>query len=342
MMIKASMQTSAKISTKTSTKASIKKSTKKAAKKLAKELMVPDHRVYADLSQLIALQYQTSGFSFLPKQPVHSILAGRHNSRLRGRGLNFEELRHYRSGDDIRTLDWKVTNRTKKPHVRVYTEERERSILLLVDQRVSMFFGSQVKMKSVVAAEMAALAAWRTLSVGDRVGALVFNDHEIKQIKPQRNRNTVMQILRHTVAMNHSLRAGRHTLQNNQQLNKTLQAAERLCGHDVLVVVISDMSGWDSETIKRIKRLTAHNDLIVPLVFDPLEKDLPDHQQLLVSDGLVQIAVNAKKSQLKQQFSEGFASSVEYLQHELRKYAVPVIPIDTVEPVPDQVRKGLG
>ena len=102
-----------------------------------------DDCIYASLKALVALQHQASGFSFLPKQPVHSILSGRHTSRLRGRGLNFEELRHYRSGDDIRTMDWKVTNRTGKPHVRVYTEEKERPVLLVVDQRISMFFGSQ-------------------------------------------------------------------------------------------------------------------------------------------------------------------------------------------------------
>ena len=142
--------------------------------------------IYTSLQELVALQYKASGFSFLPKQPVHSILSGRHNSRLRGRGLNFEELRHYRAGDDIRTMDWKVTNRTGKPHVRVYSEERERPVLLLVDQRINMFFGSQLKMKSVIAAELAALSAWRVLSVGDRIGALVFNDTEIIETRPHR------------------------------------------------------------------------------------------------------------------------------------------------------------
>lgn len=306
----------------------------------------PDHLVYADLPKLIAMQHLAAGFSFLPKQAVHSILAGRHSSRLRGRGLNFEELRHYRAGDDIRTLDWKVTNRTKKPHVRVYTEERERSVLLLVDQRIAMFFGSKVKMKSVVAAEMAALSAWRTLAVGDRIGALVFNDHEIKQVKPQRSRNTAMQILHHTVAMNHTLStgqgAGQGSGQNDEQLNRVLKEAERLCAHDCLIVVISDMSGWNQDTIKSIKRLTMHNDLIVPLVFDPLEKELPDHQSLVVSNGDVQIEVDARKLQLKQRFAEGFVSTVDYLQEALRKYHVPVIPIDTVLPVQDQVRKALG
>ncbi len=301
-----------------------------------------DHLVYADLAQLVAIQHQGAHFNFLPRQPLHSILAGRHGSRLRGRGLDFEELRHYRPGDDIRTLDWKVTNRTKKTHVRVYSEERERSVLLLVDQRMAMFFGSRVKMKSVVAAEMAALVAWRTLAVGDRVGALVFNDSEIKHIKPQRSRNTVMQILHHTVTMNHALSAGQGGAQNDEQLNSALHEAERLCGHDCLIVLISDMSGWSQQTIKRMKRLTVHNDLIVPLIFDPLEKELPDHHQLLVSDGALQIQVDARPSQLKQKFTEGFVNTVEYLQGELAKYQVPVIPIDTVQPVQHQVRKALG
>lgn len=301
-----------------------------------------DHRVYVDFQQLVAMQHLAAGFSFLPKQAMQSILAGRHASKLRGRGLNFEELRHYRSGDDIRTLDWKVTNRTKKPHVRVYTEERERSVLLLVDQRVSMFFGSQVKMKSVVAAEMAALSIWRTLAVGDRVGALVFNDSGIKEIKPQRSRKTALQILHQVTTMNHALNARQSTETNIDQLNLALQEAERLCGHDYLIVVVSDMNGWNSETIKRIKRLTVHNDLIVPLIFDHLEKELPDHQQLVVSDGDVQIEVDARKHKLKQRFAEGFVSSVDFLQSELSKYGVPVMPIDTAAPVQDQVRLALG
>ena len=151
-----------------------------------------DPNIYANLKQLIALKFQATGFSFLPKQPIHSILSGRHASRLRGRGLNFEELRHYRAGDDIRTMDWKVTNRTGKPHVRVYTEERERPVLLLIDQRISMFFGSLLKMKSVIAAELAALSAWRVLSAGDRVGAIVFNDTDILESKPYRSQKNVL------------------------------------------------------------------------------------------------------------------------------------------------------
>jgi len=112
--------------------------------------------IYTDINQLRRLQYLAKGFSFLPQQPVNSLLSGKNSSKLRGRGLNFEELRHYRPGDDIRSMDWKTTRRTGKPHIKVYTEERERNVYLLVDQRSTMFFGSTNKMKSVIAAELAA------------------------------------------------------------------------------------------------------------------------------------------------------------------------------------------
>jgi uncharacterized protein (DUF58 family) len=92
--------------------------------------------VYAERDDLMRLRFKAAGFSFLPRQPIHSVLAGRHASRLRGRGLNFEELRGYLRGDDPRHIDWKVTARTGKPHVRVYTEEKDRTVWLLVDQRI--------------------------------------------------------------------------------------------------------------------------------------------------------------------------------------------------------------
>ena len=300
-----------------------------------------DKRVHVDLKQLTDLQHQAVGFSFLPKQPVHSILVGRHASRLRGRGLNFEELRHYRIGDDIRTMDWKVSNRTRKPHVRVYTEERERPVLLLVDQRQGMFFGSRNKMKSVVAAEAAALAAWRVLSAGDCVGALVFDDSRVAEVKPRRSRSAVMQVLRHIVDMNQQLAAGGDQQGGLEQLNRCLRQAERLCGHDFLLVLVSDMHGWNHHTVKSIKRLSRHNNLLAALVFDPLERDLPG-QQLLVSDGALQIEVDARKSALQQQFTREFTSGVEFLQQEFRKYKVPVIPVDTISPVQDQIRQAIG
>ena len=100
-----------------------------------------DSAIYADLNELRRLKYLAKGFSFTPNQPANSALSGKNASKLRGRGLNFEELRHYQPGDDIRSMDWKVTQRTGKPHIKVFTEERERNVFLAIDQRMTMFFG---------------------------------------------------------------------------------------------------------------------------------------------------------------------------------------------------------
>src|ERR1044072_2068281 len=165
--------------------------------------------VYVGLEDLIALESRGRKISFIPHQRVRSLLAGRFASRMRGRGLNFEEIRDYRAGDDVRSIDWKVTARLRKPHVRVCKEERGRQTILIVAQRLSMFFGSRLAMKSVAGAQAAAIGAWRVLSVGDRVGAIVFNDRDLIEVAPGRSRATVLQILSAIVAQNQALGVGR-------------------------------------------------------------------------------------------------------------------------------------
>jgi len=244
-----------------------------------------DERVHVSLHRLLRLQHAAAGFSFLPRQPVTSLLSGRHASRRRGRGLNFEEIRAYRAGDDIRMIDWKVTARTREAHSRVFTEERDRPGLLLVDQRVNMFFGTRVYMKSVTAAEAAALSAWRLLKATDRVGALVFNDTQVTHIRPHRSQATVMRILEAIVAMNGSLQADLDTPPNSAMLNRVLESAAQLAGHDYLVMVISDFDGADDDTRRCLMKLAQHNDVLGVLVHDPSATHLPSSQDLVITDG---------------------------------------------------------
>lgn len=298
--------------------------------------------VYTALNALSRLRHDARGFSFLPKQPLQSLLSGRKRSRLRGRGLDFEELRHYRAGDDIRTMDWRVTNRTGKPHVRVYTEERDRPVLLVVDQRLSMFFGSEVSMKSVAAAELAALAGWRTLDVGDRVGGLLFNDTELHEFRPGRGERSLLAMLSQLARMNQKLSADSKTASDSQQLAKVLEVAERMVRHDALIIIISDFDGWCDRALASVKRLTQHNDLIAGLVFDPLERDISAATDLVVSDGHYQLQLKPEQENLGEEFSRRFESSVSELQGELRKHDMPVLPINTTEPVLQQLRRHLG
>jgi len=300
-----------------------------------------DERIYVDLKSLAQLEHQARGFSFLPRQPLHSVLSGKHASRLRGRGLNFEELRHYRPGDDIRTMDWKVTNRTGRPHVRTYTEERERTVVLMVDQRQGMFFGSKERMKSVVAAQSAALSAWRVLGAGDRVGAVVFNDERISQVRPHRSERNVLQICHQVCAMNHSLHA--EALPDPRvRLNDAIARALRMCAHDALLVLISDMSGWDGRSLTLLKRHSVHNDALVALVYDPLEAEFADTRSLVVSDGRLQIEVSATRNDLRTRFNQAYATAFEGLRSSLARYEIPVLQLNTIEPVSRQIRRALG
>jgi uncharacterized protein (DUF58 family) len=298
--------------------------------------------VYTSTARLARLRHDAHGFSFLPSQPLTSLLSGRRRSRLRGRGLDFEELRNYRPGDDIRTMDWRVTNRTGRPHVRVYTEERDRPVILVVDQRLGMFFGSRNKMKSVVGAELAALSAWRVLSQGDRVGAILFNDSRLEQFRPSRSRNMLMHALGRLSAMNGALRADQREASSPGQLATALGIAERMAGHDYLICIVSDFAGWDERCLASVKRLAQHNDLVAGLVFDPLEQDISRAGSLVVSDGRYQLQLEPERRELGKRFEASFRSGLADLSRELRKHGMPVLPIDTVDPVFEQLREQLG
>lgn len=298
--------------------------------------------VYAERDELMRLRYKASGFSFLPRQPIHSVLSGRHASRLRGRGLNFEELRGYLRGDDPRHVDWKVTARTGKPHVRVYTEEKDRTVWLLVDQRMNMFFGSRRRMKSVVAAEAAAVAAWRVLAQGDRVGALVFDDREIRVIEPLRSEQRVTRILDCVIEKNHALNARSGILPNPEMFNQALRRACELVRHDSLVCLVSDAAGIDRETTRWVTRLTAHNDVLFAFIYDPLERALPDAGRLTFTDGQTQVEVDTAEHKLREAYQADFERRLQRMSATSRRHSIPLLAVHTAAPVLDQLRHQLG
>ena len=299
-------------------------------------------RAFVTLDELLRLKHRAKGFSFLPRQPVHSLLAGRHASRLRGRGLNFEELRHYFEGDDTRTIDWLATARRGSPHVRVYSEERDRPVLLLVDQRRSMFFGSRKAMKSVAAAEAAALAAWRVTSLGDRVGAIVFGDTEMVEVRPQGRDAGAVRVIAEVVRQNRALNAGASAPDAAGRLNAALACAARSATHDWLVCLISDVTGEDEETTRLVTRLTAHNDVLAIPVSDPFEHALPDIGAAVFSAGEGQIEVETSSSGLRDRYARERVAWRERLTALSHKRAIPVLPISSDRDVAQQLRELIG
>ncbi|MEM9498159.1 MAG: DUF58 domain-containing protein [Pseudomonadota bacterium] len=300
-----------------------------------------DHRVHVDLAHLRRLEGKARDLSFLPRQPAGSALNGRHASRMRGRGLNFEELRTYLPSDDIRSIDWKVTARTGTPHVRVFTEERDRPALIVVDQRMSMFFGSVHAMKSVVAAECAALAAFRILDQGDRIGGIVFGDEHIAEIRPQRSRAALDRFLLAIADANARLSADAPNV-TPLGLNPVLQAVRRIAPRNHLIVVLSDFDVIDDLTRKLISGMSRHNDLVLGLVSDPMADDMPEGVRLIISDGALQAEIDTGRKTVHrdlQTMSRGRLAEVLDWQ---RTIGVPVLPLTTAEDSLPQMRRLMG
>ncbi|WP_420581287.1 DUF58 domain-containing protein [Reichenbachiella sp.] len=297
--------------------------------------------IFTTLKELLEMERFARNFLFKSsRKKVKSVLGGKHASKLRGRGLYFEEVRNYVQGDDIRNIDWKVTARTKVTHTRVFSEEKEKPALIIVDQSKSMFFGSKQRTKSVVAAELAAIAAFKVLKQGDRVGGIVLADQEIDVLKPKRDRRNILRFLEKVVSRNRELIEGKSTLFGDL-LKETMAKVQNLVTHDYLVVLISDFHRYSPEVIQFITRIKHHNDVVLIKVTDPLEQDLPP-AKFVAGDTETQITIDGKNNKLRKQFADGFDMDLSDFKIQMRKHGIPVIQVNTVDPVDEQLKEAFG
>lgn len=306
-----------------------------------------DPRVRVDLTHLQGMQRFARLISFLPKQPARSVLNGKNASKLRGRGLNFEELRHYHKGDDVRTIDWKVTARTKQPHVRVYTEERDRATLLLVDQRMSMFFGSVLNMKSVTAAETAAIAASSIRLQGDRVGGIVFSDDSVAELTPKASQLALNRFMSALANANCQLSPEYQTSLQAKctatvSLNTVLQTAVSAAKTGMMIQIFSDFHDLNDQSEILLRRLSAHNDVLLFHVSDPVSNALPGNFKFVASNGDLQVTLDASRRATKDHIHHIANTRVTRLAALARKYGVVVLPLTSAKTTEQQVLRLLS
>ena len=293
--------------------------------------------IFTSLRELLEMEQYAHHFSLLArKQKVKSILGGRHSSKLRGRGLDFEEVRQYVKGDDIRNIDWKVTARTHKTHTRVFSEEKEKPALVVVDQSKSMFFGSVKRTKSVVAAELAALVAFRVLKQGDRVGGIVFADNALDVLIPKRDRRNILRLFEKIVTRNHELEKSLPA-KFNESLHEAMIRIRNIVTHDFLVIIISDFQRYSPEVIRFISQIALHNDVLLAKITDPMEKDIPDIK-FIAGDLHTQITIDGTNKKLRKKFREGFENDLLSFQAQNKKHRIPLFTINTAEPLEQQIK----
>ncbi|EKO3905965.1 DUF58 domain-containing protein [Vibrio fluvialis] len=295
--------------------------------------LTTDSRIHVTLPQLVRLQNQVTQIKLLSARYSRAHLSGRYQSHQRGRGLNFEELRHYQLGDDIRQMDWKVTQRTGKPHVRSYTEEKDHQVIVCVDQRSGMYFGSVSYMKSVVAAEIAALVSWLALANNDRVGFFISACQELSWSSTKRGNAHFLMGLNQLVAANQMLSSASYD-HDRVGFRKWMDRLSQRRLKAATLIIISDFSDADAQSLKQLKYLQQHNDVLSIFISDPLEVNLPEQQirsAWVVGDGRYQLALQKGKqtSEVNKRLHARYAEKQTHLKSLMAAQHMPFIEITT-------------
>ncbi|WP_341501562.1 DUF58 domain-containing protein [Gallaecimonas sp. GXIMD4217] len=245
--------------------------------------------------------------------------AGHHVARAKGRGMEFDEVRQYQVGDDVRTIDWRVTARSGKPHTKLFQEERERPVLLLTDLGASMQFGTRLLFKAVQAAHLSALLAWHVAERGDRIGALIGDGRQLRELKPKARQQGVLAILHGLVEMQNQAPALADGLAS--PLNDLLRRALKQAPPGSQLWVLSDFSGWSDESQWLLSRLHKHAEVACFMVTDPLELALPQSRLPLSlpvtssqGDGLLSIG----NPRFRQQYQQANTKAMAALRDTLR------------------------
>jgi len=263
-------------------------------------------RVSTSLTSLLALADQ-GGRLGLDKGRRRAAQSGLYLSRFKGRGMEFDEARPYQAGDDVRSIDWRVTARTGRTHTKTFREEREQPVFISVDYRPSMVFATRGVFKSVQAARLAALLAWSAKSRGDRVGGQIFSDHGCLELKPGHGKHAVLRFLNALVMPGYTLK---QPVGLSLALNRLVQHARP----GSRVFVISDFRGLDDDAQQHLSRLSRHCEVVLIQVYDPLESHLPPRGLYRFSDGDKQCMVDTSDQKRVRAYQQHFLDLQQALQ----------------------------
>lgn len=291
------------------------------------------------LDDLLELRHQAHTLGLASHHRVNSSFSGLYASVFRGQGLNFEEVREYREGDDIRNMDWKVTARTGKAHLKVFREERERSVILCVDKGPHMNFGTRKTFKSVQAARAAALLGWAANSLQDRVGGLLFggNGRDNIYFRPTKDRRALWQLLK---AM--TTDEVQHDASQPELLSDVMRQAARGIGTGGLVFVIADFNREHQGLMQGLAQLRQRHAVVLVPVDDPADSDLPDMGDVMfrAPDGEL-LTVNTADADGRAAYRQAWQQRRDNLVQLANGSGCALIPVDTGADVHATLMQGL-
>ncbi len=305
----------------------------------AKDTTSNHARVAPDLADLVALARRAAA---LPDwtRTAHARRAGAYRATMKGRGMEYAESRPYQAGDDVRALDWRLTARSGKPHTKLFREERERPVYVVVDLRAPMRFATHGAFKSVQAARAAALVAWKAVQTGDRIGGLVFNDALHHELQPARGKIAAVRLFKQMTALGRAVQA-----QGGAGTPKVepLRRLRRLVKPGSLVFVMSDARGWQDAAAADLALLARHNEVFMLFVHDAFEARLPEATGMLrLAGGAREATIPLGDRALASEYAGRFTTRREQLWALCREHRVRVAALATTDDPLAALQRVLG
>ncbi len=274
---------------------------------------------------------------------VSSLQTGAYVSHFRGRGMEFDESRPYQPGDDPRSIDWRVTARSTTAYTKLFREERERPVLIMLDLRASMHFATQGCFKSVNASRAAALLSWAAHHRGDRLGGLIFGDTTHRELKPKLGRQAALRFVHELV--NHpdwQTTERAHGDDGEQQLTQAMSALRRVARPGSLVVIISDFQDLSRTAQAHLSSVARHNEVLALFLNDPIERKLPPPGRYRIVAGDEELAIDTFVKAARRDYESAFEARSHALEAFCQRYGVHLLPLSTQDDPVAALQKALG
>lgn len=288
--------------------------------------------VNLSVDELLFYRHKTMLMDLAPKLAIQAKLAGTYLAKTKGRGMEFDEARHYQPGDDIRSIDWRVTARTGKTHTKIYREEKERPIFILCDLSSSMRFGSQLLFKSVQAAHLASLIAWSAAKRGDRVGGLIFNDQHHHELKPFTRQKAALNFIHSLI----ELHQPSDKKPDSISFSEACARLRRLAKPGSLVCIVSDFYGLDDAAKQHISKIGRHCEVFAYPVSDILEHQLPSVRvahEVALTDGEQDTTIMLGEARTEQQYKQICEARRVRIYSTLQQCKTQIMPVNAGLPL---------
>lgn len=269
------------------------------------------------LKKVRKIEIKTKGLS-------NQIFSGEYNSAFKGRGMSFSEVREYQYGDDIRNIDWNVTARFKTPYVKIYEEERELTVMLLVDISESSYFGTRNMMKHELITELSAVLSFSAINNNDKIGVIFFSDKIEKFIPPKKGKSHTLRIIRELIALEAN--------QSQTDIGNALRYFSNVIKKKSIAFLMSDFI--DDEYAHAVDIASRRHDLIGVHVYDPSEQELPNVGLLKVRDAETNEMywLDTSSRRIRENYAHDFAAKRQACQEAFRRCGSDLIDLRTDKP----------